>query len=199
LLEGAQHQCHVLAPRALTHEADPPDFASQRSQACGNLDVKLLQQFRAHPRLIHSWRHLDRGELREAAALLRGELKPECAQTGVQGGGVAAVAQPPLLEAFFHHHAQGFVERIDHRDRGGVMIHALRAPVAANRGDIEVPGAALGLAPPYHLHRAGAEGYRREPRGRTQSLLRATEAGIDSPAVGFQGDTGERGHRVDDQ
>jgi len=124
---------------------------------------------------------------------------PECAQTGVQGGGVAAVAQPPLLEAFFHHHAQGFVERIDHRDRGGVMIHALRAPVAANRGDIEVPGAALGLAPPYHLHRAGAEGYRREPRGRTQSLLRATEAGIDSPAVGFQGDTGERGHRVDGQ
>ena len=81
----------------------------------------------------------DRRELRQAMALLRGETQPHRLESRLQRGRVAAMAPEARLQPLLDHDAQRLVQGVVHRDRRGVMVDALGAPVLLDQREVEVP------------------------------------------------------------
>ena len=106
------------------------------------------------------------------------------------------MAPKARLEPLFDHDSKRFVQRVVHRDRRGMMIDAVGAPVLLDEREVEVPRGARRLALAYRFHRARAESHRRQPRRRTDSFLRAAVAGVNLPAVDLQRHASERRHSV---
>ena len=70
----------------------------------------------------------------------------------------SAVAREARLEPLLVDEAQRLVQRVVHRDRRGVMVDALLAPVLLDHRQVEVPALHLRLAPAQRLDGARAEG-----------------------------------------
>src|SRR6266852_3298261 len=195
-LERVQHQHHVFALRRFAHQPDSPHFALEGAEPGTDFDVEYFQQFGAHGSVVDAVGNLDGGELRQAMALLSSKIEAHRFESGVQSHGVRAMALEARVESLFNDDPERFVNRIVHRDRRGMMIDAVGTTVALDHREVEVPRTAFALALAHGLHGALAERHRRESGRRADSLLRATEAGVDSPLIDLDGNASERRHRV---
>ena len=76
------------------------------------------------------------------------------------------------------------MERIDHADRGGVMIGAFGSrPVVSDHGHVEIPARDLGFSVLHGFDGSGAEGDGRKSGGRRDAFLSATIHSVDLPII----------------
>ena len=104
-----------------------------------------------------------------------------------------------VLQSFFEHDAQRFVQGIVHRDRRGVMVDPLAAPVFLDHRQIEIPALHFGLAVANHFDGPFVERHRRQARRAAETFLRAAVAGIDAQLVDPHRRAAERSDGVDQQ
>src|SRR2546421_12947394 len=94
---------------------------------------------------------------------------------------------------------QRLAQSVVHRNRCGVMISAVIAPVMLDERNVEIPALHLCAPRPYAIERSFIERDRRQSRRRADTLLRAGIADIDAAAIDSDRMSAERSHRVYNQ
>src|SRR5690606_23255244 len=94
------------------------------------------------------------------------------------------------VEALFEHHSEAGMQRVDHRDRRGVVVRTRSASsdVLGDHVEIEIPR--LGRFEQLGERSVG-DGEWGEPGRYADTLLRAAVGDVDAPVVDTQIDTGE--------
>src|SRR5947207_1938948 len=106
-------------------------------------------------------------------AVLGGKAQAERAQALAERQMVLLVPPPALLERFLQNEPERLMQRVVHRDRGGVMVDAFLAPVTGEEIDVEIPTLDRRFAPCRDLQRARAERHRGQTGRTAQAFLRA--------------------------
>jgi hypothetical protein len=97
-LEGAQRQHHVLHLARVAHDAEPPDLPGEVAETRADLEVVVEKQPPAHFLLVDARQHADRIHLRQPIRLFDQVVKAERLEPGPQGGVVALMARPGILQ-----------------------------------------------------------------------------------------------------
>src|SRR5205809_1214728 len=123
--------------------------------------------------------------------LLGSDLQAEGGERIFQAEMIFVMTTPALFEAFDQHEAQGFVERIVHRDRSGMMIDPFLAPVGGEQVNIEIPALDFFPALRRHFHGPRAKGNGRKTGRTTEALLRAAINRVHLPIIDSDRTTAE--------
>src|SRR5713101_9726988 len=99
---------------------------------------------------------------------------------------IALVAAEAGCQSFLLHEAQGFAQGVVHRDRSGVVINPLLAPILLDHGEIEIPTLDLRLTRAQDFLGCRAKGHWRKAGWATQTLLCPAVTGIDPPGIDLQ-------------
>src|SRR5664279_3124814 len=97
------------------------------------------------------------------------------------------MALAAVLQTFLLDQAEAFVQRVEERWRGGVMIAMRNQQIVTNEFEVEMPRAVGGLARLQPLDGARRDGDGRESRRTAESLLGATVGDIDAGLVHVDG------------
>ena len=126
-------------------------------------------------------------------------VEAELGERVLQQAADAPVPLPRLLEPFLEQHAEPGVQRVEHRDRRGVVIAARGADVVGEQS--RGRGTTTARAPTgcAHVRPRGREADRRETGRDAEALLRSRVDGVDAPRVDLDRDATERRDRVDAQ
>ena len=106
---------------------------------------------------------------------------------------------PARLQALFDHQAHRFAQRKNQRDRRGVMIQPVSAPIVHRSRQVKIPALHLGLTLAKHFFSGGAHCDRRHSRRGADGLLRSAEANINPLLVHIDGHSRERRYGVHNQ
>ena len=91
------------------------------------------------------------------------------------------------------------MQRVQHRDRRGVVVPARGTDVVGEQPEVEIPTLRWRAAGADALDSTRREAHGREPGRHAETLLRARIHGVDAPAVDVDGDAAERRDGVDQQ
>ena len=122
-----------------------------------DLDVVALEQPLANARPRRRRRERRRCSASAGDTTLRPpSSRPSASSPATSARWLAQVAREARFEPFLVHDAQRLVQRVDHRDRRGVVVDAVGAPVLLEQAHVEVPA--------LHLVRASAQPRSAPPR-----------------------------------
>ena len=118
--------------RRMAHEADAPALARELAEPAADLDVEAGPQLAAHLGVVDAVGQPHRRELREPALLAR--------TAGSRARAARPAAAAPTwrwracdgVEPFVEQHAEARVQRVEHRDRRGVVVAARGADVVGD-------------------------------------------------------------------
>ena len=97
---------------------------------------------------------------------------------------VGFVPSPAILEAFFQHQPEGFVQCVIHRNGRGVVVRTRAfAPIVGQQIDVEIPTLHDLRTAANGVHCTIAERNRRKPRRATEAFLCTTVNGVHLPVI----------------
>src|SRR3954466_14079888 len=139
--ERAQEEQDVSQRRSRTHEANAPDFSSERAEAGANLDSKFVEQPAAQLGFIDTIRHPYGVQRPQALRHRRQQRQSEGIEAGHERLVMTAVSLPSRLQAFLLDNRKRLVKSVDERSRDGVMVFSPQPEVLEQRQvQIEAPG-----------------------------------------------------------
>src|SRR5262245_51806989 len=114
---------------------------------------------------------------------LSGKHEADCTEASRECFVMSAVTRESRRRAFLEHDAQRLTQRVIHRNRGGMMVNALLAPVLGQEREVEVPALDLGRALAQDLEGPGADRDRCQTRRAGQAFLGAAVGSVDADGV----------------
>jgi hypothetical protein len=161
---------------------------------------KIVEQLIAHFRIVNaSGNHHGGDRWQTIRRILHQQIQAHGLKPGNQCELICAVPFPTYFQAFFQHQSHGFAQGENQRDRRGVMIEAVLAPIIHRRRQIEIPALHFRLALAKNFFGGGTDGNRRHSRRGADGLLRSAETNVDAFAIHVQRHGCEGRHRVDNQ
>ena len=193
LPERAEQRDDRALAAAVAHQPDAPALPRELAEPAADLDVVAGRAARRG-----AWRRRHR---RAATRVVSSGAGAPARTSGSRARGARPAAARPTrrcralrrVETFVEQHTEAGVQRVEHRDRRGVVVAALGADVLADAAPRsryhDCAGWVRGADP---LDGAGREAQRREPGRHAEALLRARVDGVDPPPVDVDRDPAER-------
>src|SRR5579871_607576 len=197
---GGEKQQNVGFLRAITHQAETPDFPLERADAAGDLNVEFFEELVAEFHVVDASGNRDGRDADETVLRIFHEhFNSHRFAAGDQRLLAGVMAFPTRFKAFLHGNAHRFAQGVNQGNGWSVVIEAALAPIGHGGGDIEIPALHFRFAMRENFFRARADRDGRHSRRRAESFLRAAENDVEALFVHVHRLGGKRSDRVHDE